>query len=367
MHRFPGDTDLERAAADLAAGLPEALEPLARVAYDYRWSWAMGGPATFAAVDPARWERVGHNPVRLLAETPRAILRRAAADAGVVRQARELAAFCDADRERPWRAGPLSVERPAAFLCAEYGVHASLPIYSGGLGVLAGDVCKQASDLAFPVVAVGIMYRTGYFHQRVDPSGHQHEYWLDSDPERLPCALVTGPDGEPVTVTVPVDDEDVVAQVWRVAVGRVPLYLLDADVPANSEVGRWVTSRLYEGNRAIRLAQYAILGIGGARALRAMGIEPAVYHLNEGHPALALFDLTAEEVAAGSTLGEAAASVRKRAVFTTHTPVPAGNETYGRDEVLRILGRAADLIGDREWFLGRGRVHPEDACPSLRA
>ena len=169
-----------------------------------------------------------------------------------------------ADRERPWMAGAASAEHPVAFCCAEFGVHGSLPIYSGGLGILAGDILKEASDLALPMVGVGLMYRTGYFHQRIDATGLQHEYWLDADPDRLPCVRVSGADGQPLTVSVPVDDEDLVAQVWRVDVGRVPLYLLDTDRPENSAVGRWVTSRLYESNRGIRLAQYAVLGVGGA-------------------------------------------------------------------------------------------------------
>ena len=361
MPPFPGDTDLERAVDDLAAGLPDPLVPLARVAYNYRWAWAPGGPAVFAGVDPDRWDRVRYNPIRLLADAPKAVLGRAAADIDLTFRAARLAEVCEAEQNRPWRTDVAASEHPIAFFCAEYGVHASLPIYSGGLGVLAGDVCKQASDLAVPLVAVGLMYRTGYFHQRVDLSGYQHEYWLETDPERLPCARVTGQDGEPVTVSVPIDGEDVAAQVWRVSIGRVPLYLLDADMATNSLVGRWVTSRLYEGNRAVRLAQYAMLGIGGARALRTMGIEPSVYHLNEGHPAFAALDLVAEQVAAGSSLEEAAASARRRVVFTTHTPIPAGNETYGRDEMLQMLGSAADLAGDREWFLARGRVRPEDA------
>jgi len=340
--------------------VPDRLEPLARVAYDYHWSWIPGGPAAFDAIDPERWARCGQNPVRLLSEAPRAVLARAASDADLVGRAEHLAAVCEAARRRPPRPAVGSSEQPIAYLCAEFGVHASLPIYSGGLGVLAGDLLKQSSDLDLPVVGIGLMYRTGYFHQRIDRSGYQHEYWLDTDPDRLPCARVTTPDGAPLTVEVPVGDEDLVAQVWRVDVGRVPLYLLDTDLPANSGVGRWVTSRLYEGSRAVRLAQYAVLGVGGARALRAMGINPAVYHLNEGHPVLAVFDLLADELATGKTFDHAWASVRQRVVFTTHTPVPAGNETYGRDEVLRTLGRVADLVGDREWFLGTGRVNPAD-------
>jgi starch phosphorylase len=229
------------------------------------------------------------------------------------------------------------------------------------LGVLAGDILKSASDLAHPMVGVGLLYRTGYFHQRIDTTGFQHEYWIDTDPDLLPCVRVTGEDGSPLTVVVPVDDEDVVVGVWRVDVGRVPLYLLDTDLPPNSVVGRWVTSRLYEANRSIRLAQYAVLGVGGARALEALGVTPAVYHLNEGHPALASFGRVAAALDGAMTFEQAWDHVRATTIFTTHTPVPAGNETYGRDEILATLGRIADLTGDRERFLALGRMDPNDA------
>ena len=357
---FAGDRDIDVAVAELAAGLPAPLQPLARVAFDYRWCWAADGAATFAAIDPGHWVRCSANPRRLLTEAPPSTLRRAAADAALVARVECLAQELQADRERPWLAGVASPQHPVAFCCAEFGVHGSLPIYSGGLGILAGDILKEASDLALPMVGVGLMYRTGYFHQRIDVTGLQHEYWLDADPDRLPCVQVSGADGQPLTVTVPVDSEDVVAQVWRVDVGRVPLYLLDTDRPDNSQVGRWVTSRLYESNRAIRLAQYAVLGIGGVRALQAMGIEPAVYHLNEGHPALGVYELLGQVRARqpGLSDDEAWQRVREQVVFTTHTPVAAGNETYARDEVLGMLGRLADASGDREGFLARGRISP---------
>ncbi len=356
---FPGDHDIDRAVAELAAGLPEPLRPLARIAYNYRWSWSTAGAATFEEIDPDRWARTGCNPRRLLTETHRSMLDRAAGDAGFLGRVSRLASELAADGERPWRVGAVSPEHPVAFCCAEFGVHGSLPIYSGGLGVLAGDILKEASDLALPMVGVGLMYRTGYFHQRIDVTGFQHEYWLDADPERLPCVQVTGADGRPVTVAVPVDDEDVTAQVWRVDVGRVPLFLLDTKLPENSQVGRWVTSRLYEGNRLIRLAQYAVLGVGGVRAMRALGIEPAVYHVNEGHPALGVFELLAQVRGQGSiATDDAWRRVREQVVFTTHTPVSAGNETYSRSEVLSMLGRILDLAGDREHILSLGRIEP---------
>ena len=358
---FAGDQDTARAILELEAFLPEPLRPLARVAYNYRWSWTSDGAAMFEAIDPERWVRCGRNPRRLLSETPAPMLSRAANDAGYVGWVSRISVELALDAARPCCEGAVKADHPVAFCCSEFAVHGSLQIYSGGLGVLAGDILKEASDLALPMVGVGLMYRTGYFHQRIDVTGYQHEYWLDADPERLPCVKVTGEDGRPVTVLVPVDDESVTAQVWRVDVGRVPLYLLDTDLAVNSQRGRWITSRLYEGHRAIRLAQYALLGVGGVRALRALGIKPGVYHFNEGHPALGVFELLAQAqalAAPDSPPDTVWQQVREQVVFTTHTPVAAGNETYQRAEVLAMLGRVADLVGEREQFLALGRVDP---------
>ncbi len=210
-------------------------------------------------------------------------------------------------------------------------------MYSGGLGALAGDIVKEASDSAVPLVAVGLMYRKGYFRQRIDASGWQHEYWLDTDPARLPAALVTADGGEPLTITVPIYDREVRAQIWRIDVGRIPLFLLDTDVPGNGARERWITARLYESDSSIRLAQYILLGAGGVRALRALGIEPSVLHLNEGHAALAPVELAGELMRGGESLEAALAEARERTVFTTHTPVPAGNDTYPVEQLERAV------------------------------
>src|SRR5215213_4573396 len=237
-----GTDDIARAAELLAARVPEPLAGLARLAYNYRWSWTPDGPDVFRAVDPDRWERCGENPVRLLQEADPALIERAAADGALVERIAAVEAEVAADRERPAAGGP-----SVAYFCAEFGVHRSLPVYSGGLGALAGDILKEVSDRALPFVAVGLLYRQGYFRQRIDAGGWQHEYWVDTDPERLPAALVTGDDGEPLTIRVPVRDMIVTAQIWRVDVGRVPLYLLDAERPENDLAARWIMSRLYIG------------------------------------------------------------------------------------------------------------------------
>ena len=349
-----GTTDLAAAAAALRSRLPEPLAPLAEIAYNYRWSWTPGGPELFASLDPKRWQACAANPVRLLQEVHPSRLAEAAEDAAFAGALAELQEELDAAlAEETLEGATVTHDAPAAFFCAEYAVHGSLPVYSGGLGVLAGDILKEASDLAVPLVAVGLMYRHGYFRQRIDASGWQHEYWVDTDPDRIPGALVTGDDGEPVTVTVPLGGErELVAQIWRVDVGRVPLLLLDADRPENDVADRWITSRLYVGDPDVRLSQYLLLGIGGVRALHALGVEPGVVHLNEGHAAFATLEL-----ARTSTEDDPFESVRRRTVFTTHTPVPAGNDTYPADHVAARLGRDRRRDGHRRRRAGPPRSH----------
>ncbi|MGZ4351676.1 MAG: alpha-glucan family phosphorylase, partial [Solirubrobacteraceae bacterium] len=316
--QYDGHIDILAAAEDLGERIPDALAPLARVAYNYRWSWAPGGPEVFRAVDSERFNLCGRNPVRLLQESPARVLRRAADNGELVARALALETEIAADLERPFSTS-LDPSHPVAFLCAEYGVHVSLPVYSGGLGALAGDLLKEASDRAVPLVAVGLMYRKGYFRQRIDASGWQHEYWIDTDPDRVPAALVTGENAAPLTITVPIGSNDVTARIWRVDVGRIPLFLLDTDCAENDPMDRWITGRLYDGDPQTRLAQYSLLGVGGIRALRAMGHEPGVMHLNEGHAALAPLELArGYREAEGIALSEALARARGRTVFTTH-------------------------------------------------
>lgn len=356
-----GSEDVRRAAADLAQRLPAPLAPFARLAYNYRWSWMPGGPELFRAIDPARFEAGAQNPVRLLQEASAATLARVAADEALIERAVALEGELRADLDRPPAPEAPDPERPVAFFCAEYGVHVSLPIYAGGLGALAGDYVKQASDSAVPVVAVGLMYRQGYFRQRIDASGWQHEYWVDTDPERLPAALVTSGDGSPVTIAVPFEERQIVARVWRVEVGRVPLVLLDTDCAENDPIDRWITARLYVSDQALRLAQYVLLGVGGVRALRALGIDPALIHLNEGHAALAPLELAHADVSAGVPLAQALESARARTVFTTHTPVAAGNDSYPREQALSAVhGLASELGATPEELIAFGRTVPQE-------
>src|SRR3954463_11123703 len=294
-HVQAGSRDLVRAAEALATRLPEPLGVFARLAYNYRWAWDPDGPDVFRSIDPDRWDRVPETPVKLLQEAAADRLIAASQDAELLARAASLEERVTADMARAAHEGPASPERPIAYFSAEYGFHVSFPIYSGGLGALAGDILKEASDRAWPMAAIGLLYRNGYFRQRIDSGGWQHEYWVDTDPDRLPAALVTSDDGTPITVTVTIGDAEVVAQIWRTDVGRVPLFLLDADRPENSETARWITSRLYIGDEDPRLAQYLLLGIGGVRALEAMGIDPSIVHLNEGHAAFVSLELARRE------------------------------------------------------------------------
>jgi starch phosphorylase len=354
---YPGAGDLERAAAALAKRLPAPLARLAPLAYNYGWSWAPGGDDVFAGVDPERWRVCGHNPVRLLEEADDDALLRAAGNEELLVRMNEVAraVLRPPAREAEAPAG-ISGRRPVVFICAEYGIHESLPLYSGGLGVLAGDIVKTASDRGLPMVAVGLLYRYGYLHQRLDAGGWQHEYWTYLDPLRRPLVRLSA-DGHPLTVKVGVWGRDVSLYVWRADIGTVPLYLLDSDHPDNDAIGKWVTARLYDGSRDVRLAQYVVLGQGTIRMLDALGIEPGVVHLNEGHAALGALELARRAVEAGAGFDEAVAKVRQRVVFTTHTPLAAGNEAYPGGEIMAAVPDLASRLGvDAQRVLALGRA-----------
>jgi starch phosphorylase len=255
------------------------------------------------------------------------------------------------------------LDGPIAYFCAEYGFYESLGIYSGGLGVLAGDHMKTASDMALPLVGVGLLYRKGYFRQTIDADGHQEHAYPDYDVTRLPITRVLGPDGEPLHVSVELPGRDLHIAVWCAQVGRVPVLLLDTDIPQNDASDRPITHILYVRGREMRLHQELVLGVGGVRAIRTLGIAPQVWHLNEGHSAFLLAERARELVAAGSTLDDAWARVKRDSVFTIHTPVAAGNERFDVTLVRRVAGplldgderaRTGGVPVDRVLELGRG-------------
>ncbi|MGB7923507.1 MAG: alpha-glucan family phosphorylase [Pyrinomonadaceae bacterium] len=365
-----GAEEIGRMVAQEPRRLPEPLRALERLAWNYWWSWAADGAAVFRDLDPQVWETCEHNPRRVLAETSEFRLMQMATDPVYTERVRKLAARFDeymAD-ERVWQ--PIEEEkkitpaRPVAYFCAEYGVHNSLPLYSGGLGMLAGDHLKSASDLGLPLVAVGLLYRYGYFRQRLTLDGWQDEHYGETHPSEMPIKQVMARDGMPLSVEVLMRGRNVRAHVWRADVGRVPLYLLDTKVMENDGLDRWVTGHLYGGDRETRIVQEMMLGIGGVRLLRALGIEPHVFHLNEGHSAFLTLEL-ARELTTGQqhlSFDEARRVVRERCVFTTHTPVAAGNDEFEASLVEKCFGTSyeQELGLTHDQFLDLGRVDPNN-------
>jgi starch phosphorylase len=336
--------------------LPELLETLHGLARNYWWSWSPDGDSLFRDLDPELWESSHHNPRRVLEELPHHRLTQVATDPIYLQRVEYLSGRFRAYMSEPPRNGRFPDPcHPVAYFCAEFGIHESLPIYAGGLGVLAGDHLKSASDLGLPLVAVGLLYREGYFRQSFSVDGGQLDYFITHDFDRLPISRVTTDEGIQLEVRVPLPGRDLVAAVWRVDVGRVRLYLLDADVDANTDEDRRVTARLYGGDWDTRICQEILLGIGGVRLLRALGITPSVYHLNEGHSSFLTLELARELIAEGLSFAEAREEVRRRAVFTTHTPVPAGNDEFSFEMMDHYFGEYWPQLGlSREEFLSLG-------------
>lgn len=321
----------------LANRLPSPLKHLAEIAYNYWWSWTPERVGLFQHIDANLWRDCNHNPVQLLWKVPYERLTQIAEDPIYLKGLRSLMRQFDGymNEQDTWasRVAPqISPQHPVAYFCTEFGIHESLPIYAGGLGVLAGDHLKSASDIGVPLVGVGLMYRQGYFRQRLNRSGWQEEYYIDNDFENLPLELVRSQSGDVLTVELNIRQRVVKAQIWQVRMGRVNLYLLDADREDNDPIDRWLTGHLYSGNQDARIAQEVLLGIGGVRALQLLGIEPSVYHLNEGHAAFALLEVARLEIErTGQSFYDVEESVCDRAIFTTHTPVPAGHDVFSPD------------------------------------
>src|SRR6185436_14428052 len=333
---------------------------------NYWWSWALDGSEIFRDLEPGIWEQCERNPPALLAHVSDLRLAQMAADPSYAERVRQLAfrfAAYMADT-RPWAglrlAKHVTRETPVAYFCAEYGIHSSLPLYSGGLGILAGDHLKSASDLNVPLVAVGLFYRFGYFRQRLNTEGYQEESYRESFAAELPIEEVKDEDGNPLQVEVAMRGRNVRASVWLVRVGRTQLYLLATNVAENTEVDRLVTGHLYGGDRETRLVQEMMLGIGGVRLLQQLKIEPAVFHLNEGHSAFLTLELAREIIERdGVTFDEAMKRVRERCVFTTHTPVAAGHDEFDSGLVEKGFGDwPQTALGiSREEFLKLGCIN----------
>ncbi|MGB3680863.1 MAG: alpha-glucan family phosphorylase [Rubrobacteraceae bacterium] len=334
---------------------PARLQKLPDLAYNLFWTWSPAAQRLFSSLDPDLWESTEHNPVRLLQETD---LNAAAEDPAFVEDYDRVMRDFDAylGRKDLWaREAHPELDGPIAYFSAEFGLHESLPVYSGGLGVLAGDHVKSASDIGLPLVGVGILYSQGYFRQRIAAGGRQQEIYEPFEPGRRPIRPALDGAGDEVLVSIGLEDRELYLKVWKVEVGRAPVLLLDADVPANTEEDRRITARLYGGGDETRIAQELILGVGGVRALRATGIQPSVYHMNEGHAAFSVLERTRELVATGESFEEARAKIVGNTAFTTHTPVPAGHDAFHPELFQEFLAGWPEALGtDHEnlWSLG---------------
>ncbi|HEX2220949.1 MAG TPA: alpha-glucan family phosphorylase [Candidatus Limnocylindria bacterium] len=351
-----------------ALNLPPGVEGLGELAYNLWWSWSPRAQSLFSRISPASWTRY-RNPIPVLRATDAARWSELAEDEDFAVDASrvldDFTRYLANGSDRP--TGPAArLPGPVAYFCAEYGIHESMQIYSGGLGILAGDHCKSASDAGLPFIGVGLLYRRGYFRQQIDADGNQEHTQPDLDPALLPLRRARGQDGAPLQVSVDFPGRSVHAAVWVAQVGRVPILLLDTDIPANDVADRPITHILYVRGREMRLCQEIVLGIGGVRALAALGVEPAVWHLNEGHSAFLLLERARRLRAAEPGLHpeEALRRVARNAVFTIHTPVPAGNEVFERPLVGKNLAPWFDATGmdpARLMELGRGRTQEPEA------
>jgi starch phosphorylase len=346
--------------------IPDRLKDLVRVAKNFWWSWDPEAIDLFRRLEPRQmlWERCYANPIRMLGLISQERLTELTADEGFLahldRVAMRLSGYTSGV---PWFGQTYPDSRlSVAYFCAEFGVVEGLRVYSGGLGILAGDHLKSASDLGIPLVAVGLMYRRGYFRQYLNADGWQQEEYPEADYYNLPLTLERRPDGSPTLIEMAYPSRSVQVQIWRAQVGRVPLYLLDTDLPGNSPEDRAVTGYLYGGDRDMRIRQEILLGIGGIRALDALGIEPAVCHLNEGHSAfLALERIRRSMERHGVGFSAAQEQVTAGNVFTTHTPVAAGIDVFPPDLMDRYFGGYYQKLGlGRDEFLGLGRQNPAD-------
>jgi starch phosphorylase len=358
------------------ADLPAPISALDRISQNFYWSWQPEGVELFRELDPDLWIKHEQNPRLLLTNVRELRLWQKAGDEDYVRKLNEFAAkfdrymaeasgMSDGWKDLPVTAGGSKI----AYFCAEYGVHNSLPNYSGGLGILAGDHLKSSSDLNLPLVAVGLLYRFGYFRQRIAHDGWQEERYCDVFESELAVTPVVDASGERTIVMVHIRGREVYAQAWLAKIGRISLYLLDTNIPENVEIDRLITGHLYGGSTETRIVQEKVLGIGGVRLLRKLGMAPAVFHLNEGHSAFLTLELVREFISANpdASFEAARAAVSSQCVFTTHTPVAAGNEAFSTDELRDCFDAnfISSLKLTEDGFFDLGRVDTGDDTESF--
>jgi starch phosphorylase len=345
--------------------LPESLQSLKRLSNNFFWSWETEGVSIFRDLDNELWEQCEQNPRQLLEKVSELRLWQKACETAYVERVANFAEkFENYLSETAKTFGRVTKENPVAYFCAEYGVHNSLPIYSGGLGILAGDHLKSASDMNVPLVAVGLFYRFGYFRQKFAHDGWQSEHYVDSLGHKLALEPVLDERGERISIMLHIRGREVHAQAWLARVGRISLYLLDTNVEENADVDRLITGHLYGGDTETRIVQEKVLGIGGIRLLRKLNVDPSVYHLNEGHSAFLTLELAREFLTANENAGfdEAVSVIKKKCTFTTHTPVAAGNDAFSPDQIMECFDEnyITDLRLTKEELFALGRTNPED-------
>lgn len=344
--------------------LPERIARLREIAFNLWWCWDAEAIQLFFRMDRTLWEETGQNPIRLLGELPQERLEALAEDESFLSHLdsvyERLQAYMS---QSPWKEKHPDTPDTfsAVYFSAEFGLHESVSIYSGGLGLLAGDHLKSASDLGLPLVGVGLFYREGYHRQYLNADGWQQELYPRNDVYNMPLTQVKDAKGEPLIIQVPYPGRDVHVRVWRVDVGRVPLYLLDTDFDMNTPDDREITGQLYGGDREMRVRQEILLGMGGVKAIHAMNIHPAVYHMNEGHAAFLVLQRIQDLIAEGLELKYAKETVKAASVFTTHTPVPAGNDMFHEDLIRTYLGDWCKKTGmPFAELMSYGRQDPSD-------
>jgi starch phosphorylase len=347
--------------------IPENLRFLDTLSWNFFWSWKPEATNLFRDIDSQLWDDCEQNPRLFLKKVSELRLWQKAMNADYLERlqnfSRDFESYISAP---PKNFRKISSKNPISYFCAEYGVHNSLPIYSGGLGILAGDHLKSASDMNVPLVAIGLFYRYGYFRQKINHEGLQEELYLDSFETELALTPVLDKDNNRILISIHIRGQEVFAQAWLARVGRISLYLLDTNVEQNTEIDRFITGHLYGGDTETRIVQEKILGIGGVRLLRKLDIEPAVYHLNEGHSAFLTLELAREYLDANenSSFDDAVNFVKKKCVFTTHTPVSAGNDTFSTDAIEGCFDKnfISALKISKEELFALGRVHPDDSA-----
>ncbi len=350
-----------------ASDIPQLVAGLRRLASNLWWTWNEDSQGIFHELSPRGWQTLYHNAVAVLQEVSEYELRVRLQDPNLARRVRELlksfeAYLCERDT---WgrRNAPSLLSNPVAYFSAEIGFHETLPIAAGGLGILAGDHARSASDLGLGFVGMSIFYREGYFQQEINQDDWQTDYYVRLNPETLPLEPVLDSNGQPVVCSLDINLSRVHFHAWRVNVGRVPVYLLDTNRPENQQLYRDLSLRVYGGDNTTRIMQELLLGMGGVRLLRRLGIEPSVYHMNEGHVAFLALELIREKLAAGMSYDDALQATRRQCIFTTHTPVQAGHDRFSPDLVKyalhELLPQVAPAFAD---LMALGRVNPEDEC-----